>query len=186
MDVMTSLEIPARTNRLFDTAEGIWLCPSCRRSKQDIGIKSEDGSILFAIVRHHDHLRDYPRDYFRKRLGEDWAGLLQARLPGAVEFIDRIKAFTISFSHIRVCQPCNHLEQEAKIVTRAPKYFSFPPQAMFVALGRSGKPMLNHRTLGVTYSRLLPEYEMRFKVAQRFLHYLERGTFWVNYSIPCN
>lgn len=176
-----------RTNRLFDRAEEIWSCPSCRRRKRDIGSTSDGGSILFAIVRHHDHLRDYPCDYFRKGLGKDWAKILQARWPGAVEFIDKIQAFTISFSVIRICQPCNHLEHEAKIITKAPKYFSFPPQRMreFVTLAQATRPVLNRAALKATYSLLLPAYHVRFNVAQQFVSNLERGIFWADYSIPC-
>jgi len=129
----------------------------------------------------------YPRDYFRKRLGEDWASLLQARSPGAVEFIDRIQAFTISFSRTRICQPCNHLEHEAKIITKAPKYFSFPPQGMreLVILDQATRPLPNRPALKATYLRLLPDYHMRFNVAQQFVRNLERGIFWADYSIPC-
>ncbi len=175
-----------RTNRLFDTAEAIWSCPSCRRYKKEIGSKRVDGTVLFAVVRHHDHIRDYPPDYFRKRLGKDWARLLEERSPGAWAFIDRIQAFTISFSHTRICQPCNHMEHEAKIITKAPKYFSFPPQAMreFVTIGHATCLSLNRPALKATYSRLLPDYQMRFNVADQFVRNLERGMFWADYSIP--
>ena len=114
-----------------------------------------------------------------RRLGQ----LLQARSPGAVEFIDRIQAFTISFSRTRICQPCNHLEHEAKIITKAPKYFSFPPQDMreFVILDQATRPLPNRPALKATYSRLLPDYPMRFNVVRN----LERGIIWADYSIPC-
>jgi hypothetical protein len=43
---------------------------------------------------------------------------------------------------------------------------------------------LNRPALKATYSRLLPDYQMRFNVAEQFVQSLERGIFWANYSIP--
>ena len=176
-----------RTNSLFDKAESHWSCPACSRRKTEIGCLDRQGNMLYAIVSHHDHLRNFAPDYFREHLGTNWNTILHRRCPDAGLFIDRIQAFTVGFRHVRICQPCNHIERQARSNVKAPKYFSFSSRAMrsFIDVDRQRQAHFVPDAVAATYEKLIPEFKIRLRVATRFTRDLHSGRYWHDYSLPC-
>lgn len=123
-----------------------WFCPGCLRRKPECEVSTKAGDTLRCLFEHHDHMRDYVKDYLVERHGE-WHAIGKSH-PHPSEFfryIDLIKLLVQRFPHTLVCIDCNEAEAKIKKSVGCDKYFSFHP----VELHRAIVPAKNQRHLFV-------------------------------------
>lgn len=119
----------------WDSTPDSWVCPGCIRRKVDCEVTSKSGKALRHLVAHHDHMRNYVKDYLIKQYGP-WHAIMDKH-PHRVEFarhIDLIKVFAQRFSFTLVCLDCNEVEGKIKQRISADRYFSFHPTELHRAL----------------------------------------------------
>lgn len=115
-----------------------WACPGCYRRKAECEVKTKSGRTLRQLVGHHDHMRDYVKDYLLRQYGS-WQSVHQKHLhPREFAFhIDLIKKIAQRFKHTLVCIDCNEIEGKIKKEISADKFFSFHPSELNRALIRA-------------------------------------------------
>lgn len=133
------------------------MCPGCLRKKPDCEVPAKTGVTLRCLFEHHDHMRDYVKDYLVDRYG-DWHSVGNSR-PHPQEFfryIDLIKLLAQRFGHTLVCIDCNEAEAKIKNSIAADRYFSFHP----IELHRALISAKNKRHFFVTEN--MPFYEQLY------------------------
>lgn len=104
-----------------------WICPACRRSKDDIFRLSKRGILLAKLELHHDHVRDSVWPRIRELFGKDW---LETRPKSSMIILDHIRELTSRFDVCLVCSECNAADGKVKMRFRGeidPR-FSFTAQ----------------------------------------------------------
>ncbi|WP_316159460.1 hypothetical protein [Bradyrhizobium sp. SZCCHNRI3042] len=88
-----------------------WICPACRRHKDDIFRLSKRGIVLAKLELHHDHMRDCVWPRIQELFGEDW---LRARPKSSTTILDHIRELTSRFDVSLVCSECNAADGKVK------------------------------------------------------------------------
>ncbi|UPK05926.1 hypothetical protein [Bradyrhizobium sp. 170] len=104
-----------------------WICPACRRHKDDIFRLSKRGILLAKLELHHDHMRDFVWPRIRDLYGKDW---LETRPKSSIIILDHIRELTSRFDVCLVCSECNAADGKAKMRFRneIDSRFSFTAQ----------------------------------------------------------
>lgn len=104
-----------------------WICPGCRRHKNDIFRLSKRGILLAKLELHHDHMRDSVWPRIQELFGKDW---LETRPKSSIIILDHIRELTSRFDVCLVCSECNAADGKAKIRFRdeIDSRFSFAAQ----------------------------------------------------------
>lgn len=89
-----------------------WICPGCRRSKDEIFRLSKRGILLAKLELHHDHMRDCVWHRMRELHGTDW---LATRPKSSATILDYIRELTSRFDVCLVCSECNAADGKVKI-----------------------------------------------------------------------
>ena len=149
----------------WDHTPDSWVCPGCIRRKRDCEVRSKSGKTLRHLVEHHDHMRNYVKDYLVKQYGP-WHSILEKH-PHRGEFarhIDLIKLFGQRFPITLVCIDCNEVEGKIKQRISADKYFSFHAAELHRAL----MPAKNERHLFI--EEHMPFYKNLYeKISDRLI-----------------
>jgi len=88
-----------------------WICPACRRHKDDIFRLSKRGILLAKLELHHDHMRDCVWPRVRELFGNDW---LETRPKSSITILDYIRELTSRFGVSLVCSECNSADGKVK------------------------------------------------------------------------
>ena len=102
-----------------------WKCPSCERTKRQIARLNSSGIVLAKLVSHHDHIKEYIREFEREieRSGGTFAFQKQLR-----EHLEKLAhGFFTCFEPTIVCEDCNNIEPEIRKALGLPSYLSLTP-----------------------------------------------------------
>jgi rubredoxin len=114
-----------------------WICPACRRHKNDIFRLSKRGMLLAKLELHHDHIRDSVWPRIRELFGKDW---LETRPKSSIIILDNIRELTSRFDVSLICSECNAADGKVKTRFRdeIDSRFSFTAQEIGAFISAAG------------------------------------------------
>ena len=152
-----------------------WICPACRRSKDDIFRISKRGILLAKLELHHDHMRDcvWPRTL--ELFGKDW---LKAR-PSSNIILDYIRELTSRFDVCLVCSECNAADGKIKTWFRdeIDSRFSFTAQEIgtFVQPAAGRDHEIDFQKARAAWEVEKGNFQARLILLDELLEHLVRG-----------
>jgi len=152
-----------------------WICPACRRSKDDIFRISKRGILLAKLELHHDHMRDcvWPRTL--ELFGKDW---LKAR-PSSNIILYYIRELTSRFDVCLVCSECNAADGKIKTWFRdeIDSRFSFTAQEIgtFVQPAAGRDHEIDFQKARAAWEAEKGNFQARLILLDELLEHLVRG-----------
>jgi len=156
-----------------------WRCPSCSRTKPEIAKTNQSGVVIAHIVEHHDHIQLYI---------DEWKIRVKARgdqhiIPECAAFRQIVRAISVRFSSILMCEDCNNADAKAKgIVGCCDKYFSFSPSEIgnFISVSKNSAHSIAKDKAVATFNASLEAHVRRLDHVNLLLSIMEEGRHWIS------
>ncbi|MGE0290434.1 MAG: hypothetical protein AB7P16_29465 [Bradyrhizobium sp.] len=153
-----------------------WICPACRRHKDDIFRLSKRGILLAKLELHHDHMRDCVWPRIRELFGKDW---LETRPKSSTTILDYIRELTSRFDVSLVCSECNAADGKVKTRFRAEidSRFSFTAQEIgtFIRPAASKDHEIDYEKAYSAWEAERRHFQARLSLLDELLGHLVHG-----------
>ncbi|MBC9880404.1 hypothetical protein G8O24_24060 [Bradyrhizobium sp. INPA01-394B] len=153
-----------------------WICPACRRHKNDIFRLSKRGILLAKLELHHDHMRDCVWPRIQELFGKDW---LATRPTSSTTILDYIRELTSRFDVSLVCSECNAADGKVKSRFRdeIDSRFSFTAQEIgtFIRPAASKDHEIEYERAQAAWEAERSNFEVRLTLLDELLGHLAGG-----------
>ncbi len=159
-----------------------WVCPCCKRTKEEIVRLNKHNFLSARLDEHHDHMTDFVEKEFTK-ISESLDKVVTDTM--AERFVKRTAFALSAYDPTVICSDCNSADPDAKRLLHLPPEFSFSTDeiANFIIVKANTKHQIDRGKVIDTWNQCKPMFEARKKMVVEIAYLAATNAHWYQPSL---